>query len=282
MTVTVQQNTPEWLELRKNHIGASDAPVILGVSPWKTAFQLWEEKLGLRGMPDTTAIQARGHELEPLARQAYNDYTGNAAEPEVCFHPKHKWMMASLDGISLDRSVIVEIKCPGKDDHALACQGKVPEKYYPQLQHQLAVIGLNVVHYFSYRDGEFCLVEVERDDKYIAKLYSKEGAFWKQMQDFEPPALDDRDFISREDKDWAKLAHNWASVNAQLSDLKAKEKECRDLLIQATNNQNCRGAGIRVQKVVRKGAVDYKAIPEIANIDTDKYRKAPVESWRIS
>ncbi len=41
------QHSNEWLELRKNKIGASDAPIIMKVSPWKTPYRLWEEKLGL-------------------------------------------------------------------------------------------------------------------------------------------------------------------------------------------------------------------------------------------
>lgn len=278
----IKQNTQEWLDLRRNHIGASDAPVILGQSPWKTAFQLWEEKLGIRPLPQMNEAMRRGHELEPIARQAYNDYTGNCSEPEVVFHPEHKWMMASLDGISLDRSIIVEIKCPGHTDHSLAAEGKVPDKYYAQLQHQLATIGLNLLHYFSYKDGDFHLVEVERDDKFIQKLYQKEGRFWEQMQDFEPPALDDRDFVHKEDESWQMLARQWADANAKLAQIKEEEKRYREMLVQSAGNQNCVGAGVKVQKVVRKGAVDYKAIPELGSVDLDKYRKSPVESWRLT
>jgi predicted phage-related endonuclease len=43
----MQQQTPEWLEFRKNKIGASDAPIIMETSPWKTPYQLWLEKLSL-------------------------------------------------------------------------------------------------------------------------------------------------------------------------------------------------------------------------------------------
>lgn len=40
------QNTQEWEKFRLQKIGASDAPIIMGVSPWKTPFQLWLEKTG--------------------------------------------------------------------------------------------------------------------------------------------------------------------------------------------------------------------------------------------
>lgn len=278
----VEQNTQEWLELRRNHIGASDSPIILGKSPWKTAYQLWEEKLGLREPPQMNAAMKRGHELEPIARQAYNDYTGLCAEPEVVFHKEKKWMMASLDGLSLDRSVIVEIKCPGKKDHDLAACGEIPGKYYAQLQHQLATIDLNLLHYFSYRDGDFHLIQVERDEKFIKDMIAQEESFWKNLQDFTPPALCEKDYHLREDAEWSLQAQQWAIVNAELKDAKNRERTLRESLIHLAQDNNCQGAGVKVQKVVRKGTVDYKAIPELDGLNLDKYRKDSVVSWRLS
>lgn len=278
----IQQNTPEWLELRKNKIGASDAPIILGDSPWKTPYQLWEEKLGLRPQPSMNDAMRRGHELEPIARQAYNDHTGNCVEPEVLFHKEHEWMMASLDGVSLDRSIVVEIKCPGEKDHQAASDGKVPDKYYAQLQHQLAVINLNLLHYFSYRDGDFHLIVVERDEKYIENLYSEEVDFWKKMQDFQPPELSNRDYVQKKDEGWLQTAQNWASVSTELKSLKDREKVYRESLIQMSMNRNSQGGGVKVQKIIRKGSVDYKDIPELSGVDLEEHRKEPIESWRIT
>jgi len=274
----ISQNTPEWLEMRKNKIGASDAPIIMGVSPWKTPYQLWEEKLDLAPQPEMNAAMRRGHELEPIARQAYNDYTGNCAEPEVVIHPERKWMMASLDGISLDRSIVVEIKCAGKRDHDIAASGNVPEKYYPQLQHQLAVIGVNRLHYFSYTDDSFHLVEVERDDKYINKLYAKEGEFWNQLQNFEAPSLSDADFQEIDDEEWISIAQQIQHIQK----LKQREKELKQQLIALSNNRSCKGGGLKFRKSVSKGSVDYSAIPELKDVDLERYRKAPSERWRLS
>lgn len=279
--VKISQNTPEWLEMRRSHIGASDAPIIMNESPFKTPYQLWEEKLGLAKQPEMNFAMRRGHDLEPIALQAYNDYTGNCASPEVVFSKEHDWMMSSLDGLSLDRNIIVEIKCPGAPDHNLAKEGKIPEKYWAQLQHQLATIDLSELHYFSYKDGEFALVEVERDPDYVAKLLKKEIEFWKKLRNMEPPALSAKDYVGRQDDSWISAAQEWALVHEQIEELKAKEKEHRKTLISLAGTSNCQGAGIRVQKVIRKGTVDYKAIPELSDVDLEKYRKTPVESWRL-
>ena len=118
MSALIQQSN-EWLELRKNKIGASDAPVIMHVSPWKTPYQLWEEKLGLKESFSSSAMK-RGLEMEESARKAFEKETGLVVFPQVLFHKEHEWMMASLDGIDIEGKNIVEIKCPGKVDHEIA------------------------------------------------------------------------------------------------------------------------------------------------------------------
>ena len=41
--VNVQQGTPEWFEHRAQSLNASDAPAMMGVSPYKTRSQLIKE-----------------------------------------------------------------------------------------------------------------------------------------------------------------------------------------------------------------------------------------------
>src|SRR5271170_7079883 len=140
------QNTPEWEEMRKTKVGASDAPVIMEVSPYKTPYQLWQEKLSLATSKQNYAMQ-RGHEMEPMARAAFEELTGLMVTPMVKFHPLHAWMMASLDGVDVSGQNIAEIKCAGKEDHEIALSGQIPEKYFPQLQHQLEVCQLEMAYY---------------------------------------------------------------------------------------------------------------------------------------
>jgi len=42
--IAIQQNTPEWQQFRLTHFGASEAPTMLGVCPYKTREQLLCEK----------------------------------------------------------------------------------------------------------------------------------------------------------------------------------------------------------------------------------------------
>jgi putative phage-type endonuclease len=175
------QGTTAWLAWRRGGIGASDAPVIMGVSPWMDLDTLWLDKTGQRaGSPSNHAMR-RGQQLEPVARDLYVRTTRVRVEPICLEHGTHAWMRGSLDGLNADGSVVVEIKCPGERDHSVARHGQVPAKYVPQLQHLLAVSAARVCHYWSYRDGAGTLVEVEPDPGYIDELIARERDFWRHV-----------------------------------------------------------------------------------------------------
>ena len=277
----MQQNTTEWLELRKSKIGASDAPIIMGVSPWSTPYRLWAEKLGLEQPQPMNAAMARGLAMQDEALCVFEKMSGLTMFPEVRFHPNYPFLMASLDGIDLEGKNIVEIKCPGQLAHNMAKEGKIPSHYYPQLQHQMEVCGLPSMHYFSYDGSEGVIITVDKDEEYVASLLAKEIQFWNCMQEGTSPGTDIGDFFDRDDEYWAQLAQQWRMCKKSLLALEKQEKQLRDQLIEQCNGQACRGAGIHVYKTVRGGTVDYKKIPELQNVDLTPYRKEKTLSWRI-
>ena len=66
--VIICKDRAEWLEARKDGLGASDAAALLGLSPWKTNVQLWEEKCGLvipEDIGDKPYVRY-GNDAEPL------------------------------------------------------------------------------------------------------------------------------------------------------------------------------------------------------------------------
>lgn len=273
-------NTNEWIEFRKSKIGASDAPVIMGVSPWKTPMRLWEEKMGLRESQVSPSM-IRGLQLEEEARLAFEDLTGITVFPKVMIHPEHDWMIASLDGIDIEHQRIVEIKCPGKIDHECAMDGQVPEKYYPQLQHQMIVCGLDLAFYFSYTDESCKILEVERSREYERILIDNELNFLRCMQDLEPPAFTSEDYVAMEDEQWVQTAKEYLEVKSQIHSLKEKEESLRKNLIRFSGGLNAKGGGIQISRQLRKGPIDYAKIPELKVIDLNSFRKKPIETWRI-
>ena len=77
----LQQNTSEWHQWRRQGLGASDAPVIMGDAAFKTTRMLWSIKTGRMQEEAPGPAARRGHELERLARQAYEREVGIQMEP---------------------------------------------------------------------------------------------------------------------------------------------------------------------------------------------------------
>lgn len=178
----MRQDTEEWHEFRRRHVGASDAPIIMGVSPWRTLKELWEEKVtGISNYKENFAM-TRGKELEPEARKLYEFLTDRCVNPEVLEHPQYKFLSASFDGLSPFGNFACEIKISGKKDHQKALDGEIPEKYYPQLQHQIFVANLEEIDYFSWNEDSHALITVKRDQQYIVKMVEKELEFWSYVQ----------------------------------------------------------------------------------------------------
>ena len=274
----MEQGTPEWLDFRKSRVGSSDAPIVMKQSPWKTPYQLWQEKLGLVESDSPNYAMERGTAMEPIARAALEEELGMPLKPITKLSIERSWMMASLDAFNEESGVVGEIKCPGNDDHEIAMSGQVPEKYYAQLQHQLVVCGVECMYYFSFIGTRNALLKVYRDDKYISKLLEEEEKFFECMSSFEAPELISRDYVCRTDAKWSKLAERLLVIK----ELQKEEEEIKKELIKLAEGKNSMGGGVKLSKCLRKGAVDYKKIPQLEGMDLEPFRKKSSEFWRIS
>ena len=272
----LQQNTAEWLEFRRSKIGSSDAPIIMGKSPWKNPHQLWEEKAGLRTASFESRAMQRGQQLEPEARKLFELKTGLVVWPDVLIHPSHNFMIASLDGITMDGKTAVEIKCPGAKTHQMALDGEIPEHYRIQMQHQMMVAGLDTMFYFSYDGTNGVTLKVARDQALIDDLAGHEIEFHRFMTKGVSPAH------PCENDKWEQLAKQWTSIQKRKNAIAEEEKLCREGLIQLTNGSSTIGHGLRLTKCLRKGRIDYDKIPELKKVNLEAFRSPPTESWRFS
>ncbi len=276
------QGSEVWHVYRKSRIGASDSAAVLGVSKWASALELWERKLGISPEQEENSAMSRGKALEEEARQEFMHLKQIAVEPQVVEHDSLPWMFASLDGLSWCQKYAVEIKVPGRENHLLALRGFVPEHYWPQLQHQLAVTGLDMIYYYSYDGLNNACIEVQRDQDYIDKLIAEELKFYKCMVTCTPPELSERDYNIRNDREWESLVRRWKYAKSDLDYAKDMEQSARDLLIKASESKNSKGFGVKVQKITRQGSIDYSQIKELDGVNLDSYRKPSSESWRIT
>lgn len=174
-------------EFRLQGIGGSDAPIIMGVSPWCTYDKLLEEKVsGIVEDQDNYATR-HGKALEKPTLEEFEKRVDDLFAPTRMVSKIRPWLRANFDGANFDRSRIVEIKNPlSMKDHLLAKEGYLPPKYYPQCQHLIQVcceagFEVNSISYFSHYKSDYVLLEVPRDEAYIKTLMEKEQEFWNKV-----------------------------------------------------------------------------------------------------
>jgi putative phage-type endonuclease len=271
----MEQGSNEWLEWRKQGLGASDAPVIMGISPYTTPYQLWEEKVGLKsGFKGNWATQ-RGNRLEPQARAHFELENDADFIPTLATHSEFSWLRASLDGFNEVENSILEIKCPGKDDHGMAAAGRIPDKYWPQLQHQFLVTGARKAYYYSFDGSSGHTVECYPDMDYIEGLFAKEKEFWQMVINQQAPKLSAKDVVVVKDHESILLADRYCELVEKQKDLDTQIKSLRKALEKAADHPRTKIGRLSITKTVRTGRVNYKAIPALTNIDLSQYRGKP-------
>lgn len=177
---------------RRSYIGGSDAAVVCGLSPWKTPYQLWQEKRGQVEAPDLSENERVywGTVLEDVVAAEYQKRTGTRVRRvnRLMRHPQHPWMAAHIDRDVVGESRILECKTTDGSKAAEWADGEVPIYYQPQVQHYLAVTGADACDVAVLIGGNrFAVLSVERDAEFIEALIELESAFWKRVQAGEPP-----------------------------------------------------------------------------------------------
>lgn len=279
------QGSPEWHAWRKGKIGASSVAPIMGLSPYTTPLQTWEQfKFGT--VKEKTAAMQRGNDLEEKARSSLNAYLNGSFHftPTCVESGYYPWLIASLDGVSYncdgEIDMACEIKCPGRKDHAVALSGFVPEHYMPQLQHIMYILGLPMMVYYSFDGEKGTCVWAERDDQFIKKMLKFEIDFMESLRDFSPPEPMDSDWVEDTDAERIQAARLYRELQDKQDDIEVEKMRLKSILTNVPHPRTKVG-GLRIQKVVRKGTVDYGKIEILKQIDLDAYRKPCVENWRI-
>lgn len=190
-----------WHELRAQNIGSSDQPALWGVSPFKTPFQLWHEKLGTlatEDLSDNIRVVCGKHleagiamalaELHNLRIRKVRRYVA---------HPSVPRMGASLDyEVATEDTGWVPLEIKNVDflvwrDEWLhdGDAHEPPEHIDIQVQHQISCtekpygyigvcVGGNTLH----------LIRRDRHDGICAAIKAKVVEFWRSIEnDDEPP-----------------------------------------------------------------------------------------------
>lgn len=286
MIVDLIQNTPEWHNWRKSKIGASDTPIILGLSDFMTRYQLYETKLGLRPQTPQNVATSHGHEYEDLARRRYIETTGIDLKPICVEMEEDPRFVASLDGYNFDQDLIVEIKCPyGEKVIDMAEKGEVPQMYKYQLQHQMLAANAVKAHYwcFDAKKDVGHLVIFERDKKIQDEIIEAGRAFLDNLKTQTPPPLTEKDYFKDESEEMKSLVSLYTEYDYEAKTIQAKMAKIKKDIVSRMTHNKVEVDDCKIYEVVRRGNVDYDKILKDKEIDVclDDYRKKPSKSVTI-
>ncbi len=283
--VNHEQGSAAWLAFRKGKLSASKASTIMGFSPYQTPFSLWEEELGLREPQTSSPHMQRGLDIEDAARDWFHSETFTVVKPAVVQHSTTPAFIASLDGMSNDGEVILEIKNNRKELHELARKGEVCDMHKTQMMHQMYVCDLQDCYYLSYREGDPLLLKVKRDNDFITDMVAKELEFKQKVDDLIPPELSERDYEDlSHDRELEKDIVLYNTDLRALNFLKERLERKKSAIMERIGNKNAKGTGWKVTKYTRQGNVNYDAILSHYKIDTnvEQFRKPSSTSYRIT
>ncbi|MDC8446064.1 MAG: YqaJ viral recombinase family protein [Nitrosomonas sp.] len=188
---------------RSSYIGSSDASAILGVSPWKSPFALYQEKIGEWKEEITTVkqkqfnrgkkfepmileilveeLEERGHDIEVIATNE------RLRDTELPFLASESDMVLRVDG------EVISAEAKSVNGFAAKLWGEpetddFPIYYQCQTMHDLMVKRRNkcVVAALIGTD-DLRIHWIERDEEIIQAIRSKEIDFWDRIQRRDPP-----------------------------------------------------------------------------------------------
>lgn len=277
----------EWLDVRKQGIGSSDAAAAVGLNPYKSQLELWMEKTGRdtdlpKPDPDNTEEPVYwGTLLEPIVATAYTKQTGRKVRRvnAVLQHPEKPWMLANIDREVIGASdvQILECKTAGEFGARLWKEG-VPEYIQLQVQHQLAVTGKKAADVAVLICGQQLQVHrIHRDEELIAKLMELQERFWHYVTNDTPPPADGsassatalRYLYPRDtgeqvdfqlDSNMSQLFESLQEARAQLETYKQQEELFKQQIQEAM--------GDATKAVFSTGAVSWKRSRDTVSLDT--------------
>lgn len=189
-----------WLENRRKNIGSSESAALLGVSPWRTRFELWCAKAGLLTPDDEDDENERmmwGHLCEMAIAEAVRRKIGWHVRKVHRYieHPRVPGMGASLDFEVLghpDGPGVLEAKIVDRAEYYRTwTDGQPPLPYEVQVQHQIGVTNRGWGAIAAMVGGNTLqLTTYHRHDGIIRRLEDEVPAFWQSIAAGQAPPPD--------------------------------------------------------------------------------------------
>lgn len=177
----------DWHELRKKGIGGSDIGAILGVNKYKSAIDVYLDKVeNIKTDLSNNNLVQWGIKLENVIREEFENRNNENYEVYIVpYSVKYNQLIANVDGIVKNKKTgkygVLEIKTANQYTINDWKKGLVPHSYYAQVMHYLAVTGLDygiIVVLIGGNEYKEFYIERNEEEIEMIKLVAKE--FWEE------------------------------------------------------------------------------------------------------
>lgn len=194
----MEPDTPRerWLAERRTGIGGSDAAAVLGLSPWRSSFDVWLEKIGEAPPNKGNEAMWWGSALESLIARRYAETKSRTIwNPERLYrHPDHNILIATPDRMVLNRADAVprlaaierglEVKTASAyatEDWGEEGTDAIPTHYLVQCVHYMMVTGYERWDVAALLGGsDFRVYTIQRDRELEDRIRERLLAWWER------------------------------------------------------------------------------------------------------
>lgn len=190
----IPKTRQDWQQKRKEFIGASEIPTILGLNPYKSPYQLWLEKTQRETPDEENQHTRRGQLLEQAVADYFEKDTGSriiksSAKDVIYIHKEHPFIGGTPDRFyypkEKDGKRVLECKTTMKQ------VDEIPLPWYVQLQVYLGLTGTDqgAIAWLSSHFGfKFGNVSLDFDDStYALAIQAAVNFYTEYWQKDMPP-----------------------------------------------------------------------------------------------
>ena len=172
-----------WLRIRKQGIGGSDIGAICGFNPYKTAIQVYQDKISPEIIDIDNEAMRQGRELEEYVAKRFTEKSGKKVRRAnyIFCNDDYPFMIADVDCMIVGENAGLECKTANTYMSDKWAGDAIPIHYQLQCHHYMAVTGCDAWYIAVLIFGkEFKYYKIERDEEIIASLRAIEKNFWEE------------------------------------------------------------------------------------------------------
>lgn len=189
----------DWLKVRKMGLGGSDMAAVLGVSQWASPIDVWLDKTSDKIDEKESEAMYWGTVLEDVVAKEFERRTGMKVRNNnfTLQSEEYPYLLANIDREIVGVDSGLECKTANAFLKGEWDDDKVPNNYYVQCQHYMAVTG-KASWWIAVLIGgnNFVYKEIPRDEEVINAIIEVGREFWHLVETKTMPAVDGSDACS--------------------------------------------------------------------------------------